>query len=122
MERMRPGTYPFESMTRVAAGVYNAGFIHAGNLAYLALLSLFPFVIVAAAVARLLGQREGSMDAVVALLQTMPPGVAEVLKKPIGDVLEARAGNLLWLGALVGLGPREASSRRSATSFAAPMA
>ena len=35
---------------RVAIGVYNDGFIHAGNLAYLALLSLFPFVIVAAAV------------------------------------------------------------------------
>ena len=30
-------------------GVYSDGFIHAGNLAYLALLSLFPFVIVAAA-------------------------------------------------------------------------
>lgn len=103
IERMRPGTYPFEVMKRVAVGVYNDGFIHAGNLAYLALLSLFPFVIVAAAVARLLGQREGSMDAVVALLQTMPPGVAEVLRKPIGDVLEARSGNLLWLGALVGL-------------------
>jgi membrane protein len=89
---------------RVAIGVYNDGFIHAGNLAYLALLTIFPFVIVAAAVARLLGQQstEG-MDAVVGLLQTMPPDVAAVLAKPIGDVLEARSGGLLWLGALVGL-------------------
>lgn len=100
---MRPGTYPFQVVRRVAVGVYNDGFIHAGNLAYLALLSLFPFVIVAAAVARLFGQGEGGMDAVIALLQTMPPGVADVLEKPIGDVLEARSGNLLWLGALVGL-------------------
>src|SRR6476469_3482771 len=88
---------------RVAIGVYSDGFIHAGNLAYLALLSIFPFVIVAAAVARLFGQTAEGMDAVNALLQTMPPNVADVLRRPIHDVLEARSGSLLWLGALVGL-------------------
>lgn len=101
--KVRPGTHTFEVMKRVAVGVYNDGFIHAGNLAYLALLTLFPFVIVAAAVARLFGQSEGGMDAVIALLQTMPPNVADVLSKPIADVLEARSGGLLWLGALIGL-------------------
>lgn len=101
--KVRPGTYPFEVIRRVAVGVYNDGFIHAGNLAYLALLTLFPFVIVAAAVARIFGQSEGGMDAVIAILQTMPPDVAEVLSKPIADVLEARSGGLLWLGALIGL-------------------
>ena len=35
---------------RVAVGVYNDGFIHAGNLAYLSLLALFPFFIVAASI------------------------------------------------------------------------
>jgi membrane protein len=90
-------------MKRVAVGVYSDGFIHAGNLAYLALLSIFPFVIVAAAIARLFGQTEESLDAVNALLQTMPRNVAEVLQRPIHDVLEARSGSLLWLGALVGL-------------------
>jgi len=103
VERVRPGTYPFEVVKRVAIGVYNDGFIHAGNLAYLAILTLFPFVIVAAAVARVFGQTEGGINTFVALLQTMPPDVAEVLKKPISDVLTARSGNLLWLGALVGL-------------------
>jgi membrane protein len=100
---MRPGQYGFEVVKRVAIGVYTDGFIHAGNLAYLALMTLFPFVIVAAAVARLFGQTEGGMQAVVALLHTMPPNVADVLRKPISDVLLARSGNLLWLGALVGL-------------------
>ena len=103
VEKVRPGTYPFEVIKRVAVGVYNDGFIHAGNLAYMALLALFPFVIVAAAVARLFGQTEEGMNAVIALLQTMPPNVADVLEKPIGDVLAARSGGLLWLGALVGL-------------------
>jgi membrane protein len=101
--KVKPGTRPFEVMKRVAIGVYSDGFIHAGNLAYLALMTLFPFVIVAAAVARLVGESEGGMNAVATLLQTMPPTVAEVLRKPINDVLQARSGNLLWLGALVGL-------------------
>src|SRR3954449_9064453 len=100
---MRPGQYPFEVLKRIAIGVYTDGFIHAGNLAYLALMTLFPFVIVAAAVARLFGQTEGGMQALTALLQTMPHDVADVLRKPIGDVLHARSGGLLWLGALVGL-------------------
>ncbi|HKR25276.1 MAG TPA: YihY/virulence factor BrkB family protein, partial [Allosphingosinicella sp.] len=82
---------------------YSDGFIHAGNLAYLALLSLFPFVIVAAAIARLFGQTEEGLDAVNALLRTMPPDVADVLQTPIRDVIEARSGSLLWLGAVVGL-------------------
>jgi membrane protein len=103
LDRVRPGTRPFEVLRRVAVGVYSDGFIHAGNLAYLALLTLFPFVIVAAAVARLFGQTEGGLHALNALLQTMPHDVADVLRKPIRDVLQARSGGLLWLGALVGL-------------------
>jgi membrane protein len=88
---------------RIAVGVYSDGFIHAGNLAYLALLSLFPFVIVAAAVARLAGRGAEGMNAVNAILVTMPPDVQNVLSAPISDVLQARHGNLLWLGAIVGL-------------------
>ncbi len=101
--KVAPGTRAYEVLKRVAVGVYSDGFIHAGNLAYLALLTVFPFVIVAAAVARLFGQTEGGMNTVMALFQTMPPSVADVLREPIGDVLQARSGNLLWLGALVGL-------------------
>jgi membrane protein len=101
--KVKPGTRAYEVMKRTAIGVYSDGFIHAGNLAYLALMTVFPFVIVAAAVARLFGQSEGGLNTVIALLQTMPPDVADVLRKPISDVLQARSGNLLWLGALVGL-------------------
>jgi len=102
-ETIRAGSRPFDVIRRVAVGVYSDGFIHAGNLAYLALLSIFPFVIVAAAVARLFGQTEEGLNAVNALLQTMPGDVAGVLRTPIRDVIEARSGSLLWLGALVGL-------------------
>jgi len=102
-EKVSKGSRAWEVTKRVAIGVYSDGFIHAGNLAYLALLSIFPFVIVAAAVARLFGGSEEGMAAVNGLLQTMPPDVADVLRRPIRDVFEARTGGLLWLGALVGL-------------------
>ncbi len=102
-ENLRNRSRIWEVTKRVAIGVYSDGFIHAGNLAYLALLSIFPFVIVAAAIARLLGGTEEGMAAVNGLLQTMPPNVADVLRRPIQDVAEARTGGLLWLGAIVGL-------------------
>jgi membrane protein len=92
-----------EVTKRVVIGTYNDGFTHAGNLAYLALTTLFPFFIVAAAVARLVGRTQDGLHAVKAFLQTVPPDVAEVLRQPILDVLQARSGSLLWFGAIVGL-------------------
>ena len=85
-------------ISRVAIGVYSDGFIHAGNLAYLALVSLFPFVIVTAAMARLAGPGAEGMSAVNAVLETMPHDVQQVLRAPIADVMHARAGNLVWFG------------------------
>lgn len=99
----RPGSHPFEVIKRVAVGVYNDGFIHAGNLAYLSLMTVFPFFIVAVAIAKIFGRTDDGMAAVSAFLRTVPPGVAEVLRDPIIEALTARTGNLLWFGALVGL-------------------
>ena len=95
--------YAWEVTKRIAVGVYNDGFIHAGNLAYLALMTLFPFFITAAAIASIFGQDAGTRAAVASFLTTLPPDVSEILRKPILDVLAARTGSLLWLGGLVGL-------------------
>ena len=103
MERMPPGSYMLEISKRVAVGTYSDGFIHAGNLAYLSLMTLFPFFIVAAAVASIFGRSQDGLAAVGAFLNTVPEGVADVVRKPIQDVLNARTGPLLWFGGLVGL-------------------
>ena len=103
LDRLRPGSRAYEVAKRVAIGVYSDGFIHAGNIAYLALLTLFPFFIVMAALAQVFGHGPEAQAAVATFLRTVPPSVAEVLAKPISDVLAARTGSLLWLGALVGL-------------------
>ncbi len=90
-------------LKRVGIGTYTDGFTHAGNLAYLSLVTLFPFFIVTAAIARVFGRREDTVAALNAFLRTVPPDVATLLAQPVRDVLEARSGNLLWFGAIVGL-------------------
>jgi membrane protein len=101
--KVKPGSYAFEVLRRAATGVYNDGFIHAGNLAYLALMTVFPFFIVAAAVLSIFGQNHETRQAVESFLHVLPPDVADILRKPINDVLKARTGSLLWLGGFVGL-------------------
>lgn len=103
LAKLKPGPAAIEVAKRSALGVFNDGFIHAGNLAYLALMTVFPFFITAAAVLSLLGQSEETQRAVTSFLHVLPPNVAEILRKPIADVLLARTGSLLWLGGLVGL-------------------
>lgn len=93
----------WEVTKRIAIGVFTDGFIHAGNLAYLALMTVFPFFITAAAIASLFGQSAETQRAVTSFLHVLPRDVADILEKPIGEVLVARTGGLLWLGGLVGL-------------------
>ncbi|MCL6728992.1 YihY/virulence factor BrkB family protein [Sphingomonas hankyongi] len=102
-EKLKPRVTILEVVKRILVGVYNDGFIHAGNLAYLSILALFPFFILATAVAQLLGQGEDGAKAVATILAELPPNVADTLREPIGEVLTARTGPLLWLGALIGL-------------------
>ena len=103
VEKAKRSAYPFEVVKRVAVGVYNDGFVHAGNLAFLSLLALFPFFIVATALAQLLGETESGSLTVATILGQLPPGVARTLREPIYEALGARTGPFLWIGAVVGL-------------------
>src|SRR3954468_13394615 len=102
-EKLKPKVTAWEVIRRIAVGVYNDGFIHAGNLAYLSILALFPFFILAAAVAHLLGQSQDAQLTVFNVLRRLPPDVANTLRQPVQEVLHARTGPLLWFGAAVGL-------------------
>lgn len=102
--RVRRGAYALEIVKRIAVGVYNDGFIHAGNLAYLSLVALFPFFIVAASIASVLGRTHDGIQTVNAFLYAVPPSVADVLRGPIEGVIYARAETgVVWLGLLVAL-------------------
>ena len=102
-EQLGPGTRAYHVVRRVIVGTYTDGFIHAGNLAYLALIALFPFFILLAAALSIFGGSAGGERAVEAVFSTMPPTVAKALSGPIREVMTARTGIFLWLGALVAL-------------------
>jgi membrane protein len=100
---IKPFAFAWRTFKRAAIGVYTDGFTFAGNLAYLTMMTLFPFFIVAAAVLSIFGQSAETQRAVSSFLHVLPPDVGDLLRKPISDVLKARTGSLLWFGALVGL-------------------
>jgi membrane protein len=93
----------FSVIRRVVIGTFNDGFIHAGNLAYLSLLSIFPFFILGAALFDLIGGRANAAAMIAAVAQALPNSVAAVIVPVAEDVIYARSGWLLWLGAGVGL-------------------
>ncbi len=101
--RVAPGTRPFEIGKRVVVGTYFDGFIHAGNLAYLALIALFPFFITAMALFSLFGQDAQGTHILEGFIAQLPSGVADAIDGPVHEVLKARTGPLLWIGAAVGL-------------------
>ncbi len=88
---------------RVWTGAYHDGFIHAGNLAYMAILALFPFFITVAAIFSAVGEQAQREASVHAFLLAVPPVVAAALEPVARDVIAARSGWLLWVGGIVGL-------------------
>ncbi|GGA11802.1 MAG: ribonuclease BN [Sphingomonadales bacterium CG12_big_fil_rev_8_21_14_0_65_65_10] len=101
--RIGPGTRFFQVVKRVLAGAYNDGLIHAGNLAYLSLIAIFPFFVTATAIFNAFGEVEDRAAAVATILVTLPPQAANAVGPVALDVIDARSGWLLWAGALVGL-------------------
>ena len=100
---IHPGARVRVVIARVITGVWNDGFIHAGNLAYMAVVALFPFFITAAAIFSALGERGDRAAMINAFLLAVPPAVAKAVAPVARDVVEARTGWLLWIGGLVGL-------------------
>ena len=103
VERVGPGTRAWEVAKRTAVGTFNDGFIHAGNLAYLAMFSIFPFFILGAALFSLIGEESDRAASINAILVTLPPSVGNVIEPVARDVINSRSGWLLWAGAAVAL-------------------
>lgn len=98
-----PGTRIWQVTKRTAIGAWNDGFIHAGNLAYLSILAIFPFFILGAAVFSLFGEQAERAAAIETVLMAVPPIVANVIEPVALNAVDARSGWLLWIGALVAL-------------------
>jgi len=100
---VRPGSRFFEVASRVVVGCYNDGLIHAGNLAYMSMLAIFPFFITGAAIFSAVGEEADRAASISAILAALPPVVQNVIGPVARSVIEARSGWLLWVGGLFGL-------------------
>jgi membrane protein len=102
-EAVGPGTRAYQIVKRVLVGAYNDGFIHAGNLAYMSMLAIFPFFITGAAIFSAVGEESERAATINALLFALPPMVGDVIAPVARTVIEQRSGWLLWAGGLFGL-------------------
>jgi len=100
---IRPGSHAFEVAKRVAVGAFNDGFIHAGNLAYMAVLAIFPFFITGAAIFSAIGEESERLALVNTIVNALPPVVGDVIEPVARSVVEQRTGWLLWIGGFFGL-------------------
>ncbi|WP_126173343.1 YihY/virulence factor BrkB family protein [Altericroceibacterium xinjiangense] len=97
-EEIGPGTRFFNVAKRAAIGAYTDGFTHAGNLAYMAMLAIFPFFILGAAIFSLIGEESQRAASVNAVLMAMPRDVRDVIGPVANSVVEQRSGWVLWAG------------------------
>jgi membrane protein len=102
-ERLGPGSRAWEVLKRVWTGVFNDGSIHAGNLAYMIVIALFPFFITGAALFSFIGEASQRAAAIDTVLIALPPVVAATIEPVARSVIEARTGWLLWIGGIFGL-------------------
>ncbi len=107
-----PGSKPEPAVPRryrrilfdTLAGTFDHGFTHAGNLAYLSLVTLFPFVILLAFVAGQMGRTRDGLAAINGFIAALPPNVAELVAPTIRDVVAAPAtGGVITFGVIVAL-------------------
>ncbi|GAA3261381.1 hypothetical protein GCM10020258_24650 [Sphingomonas yabuuchiae] len=117
--KVRPGSYAFEILKRTSLGVFNDGFIHAGNLAYLALMTLFPFFITTAALLSLFGQSNETQHAVESFLHVLPPMSANCCASPSPTCWRRGPDRCCGWAGWSAYGRSAGSSRRSATSSTA---
>lgn len=81
--------------TALSQFVADDGAVLAGHLAFMGLLSLFPFLMFLVSVAGFAGQTEIGTYVIAILLESLPESVAGVLEQPIIEVMQETRGGLL---------------------------
>jgi len=67
----------------------------AGNMAFLTMLSLFPFIIFVVSLSGFMGQTERGLESIAFLLSVLPPEVAGVLDGPIQGIVKNTGAEIL---------------------------
>lgn len=83
--------------------VKHDGPVSAGNMAFLTMLSLFPFLIFLVALSGFLGQTEKGLEAIALMMENFPPTVVKVLSGPIAGIVNNTRGEILTFSILIAL-------------------
>ncbi|MEX0300338.1 MAG: YihY/virulence factor BrkB family protein [Kordiimonas sp.] len=67
----------------------------AGNMAFLTMLSLFPFIIFLVALSGFLGQTERGLEGIAFMLEVLPPEVGKVISGPIQGIIKSTGPEIL---------------------------
>jgi membrane protein len=95
----------------------NDGSAMAGYIAFSVLLSMFPFAIVAVMVASLIIGAEESRATITALVELLPPNLAETIEPMLLDVVRVDRGSVLTLSAAVALWSSSSGVEAFRTAF-----
>ncbi len=97
------GVRGYRVVQRVFSGLWSDGFIHAGNLAYMGMFAIFPFLILGAASLSLFGITEVDGASVTSVLEGLPSKARDAIIPVAESAIAARSGWMLWVGGLIGL-------------------
>ncbi len=73
----------------------NAGMAAAGNMAFLTMLSMFPFIIFLIAISGFFGQTEKGVEAINFMFEVLPPEVTNVIDGPIQGIINNTGAEIL---------------------------
>jgi len=101
----------------------------AGNMAFLGMLSFFPFLIFLVALSGFLGQTEVGQEAINLFLQNLPSEVVAIIHPPIKGIIRNTGGEILTISILFSLfsassgveAARTAITRAYGDRYTAPM-
>ena len=78
----------------------NSGMVSAGNMAFLAMFCLFPFIIFFISLSGMLGQTGKGLEAIAFVLDLLPSEVSQAIEKPIYGVVNNAGGQILTFSIL----------------------
>lgn len=84
----------------VANTINHDGIEHAGYLAFLGLLAMFPFLVFVFAIIGIFGQKGAGADFITTILQSLPRGAAEALEPRINEIILGPPQGLLTVAIL----------------------
>ncbi|WND01944.1 YihY/virulence factor BrkB family protein [Temperatibacter marinus] len=82
---------------------HNHGMAAAGNMAFLAMFCLFPFLIFMISISGVVGQSDQGLEAIEFILSLLPPEVSQTLNTPIQGILRNAGKEILTFSILFAL-------------------